>query len=73
VAPNDAALFYTLGWCYEFVAHSVSRRPRPGLDARELYDRAEAYLRRCLELNPEGKMLDDAKDLLSSIIKEDVE
>ncbi len=71
-APDDPSVYYTLGWCYEFVAHNVSRRPREGLDAQELYRQAEAYLRRCLELNPEGKMKDDAQDLLSSIIKEDV-
>jgi tetratricopeptide (TPR) repeat protein len=72
-APDDPSVYYTLGWCYEFVAHSVSRRPQPGLDATELYAKSESYLRRCLDLNPEGKMRDDAKDLLASIIKEDVE
>lgn len=68
-------MYYTLGWCYEFVAHQASLRTRRnpvGLDPQELYRKAEAYLRRCLELNPEGKMKDDARDLLSSIIKEDV-
>ena len=71
-APEDPAVYYTLGWCYEFAAHGVARRPRKGLDSQELYDKAEAYLRRCLELRPEGKLKDDAQDLLSSIIKEDV-
>ena len=71
-APDDPALFYTLGWCYEFVAHRVSRRPAPGLDPMELYQKAEQYLRYCLELKPEGKLRDDAADLLASIIKEDV-
>lgn len=71
-APRDAAIWYTLGWCYEFAAHGVARRARPGLDAQELYREAEAALRRCLDLNPEGKLKDDAQDLLSSIIKEDV-
>ena len=72
-APDDATLQYTLGWCCEFVAHRISRRPQPGLDPEELYQRAEAHLRRCLELNPDAKIRDDAKDLLASIIKEDVE
>jgi hypothetical protein len=71
-APDDPAVHYTLGWCYEFVAHAVSRRPRAGLDADDLYRKAEAALRRCLELHPDGKMKDDAQDLLASIIKEDV-
>ena len=73
-SPDDPSVHYTLGWCYEFVAHALSRRRQRGdLDPAELYTKAEASLRRCLELNPEGKMRDDAKDLLSSIIREDVE
>lgn len=72
-APDDPAISYTLGWCYEFVAHGVSRKPNRGLDPEELYAKAEQYLRRCLELKPEGKLKDDAQDLLSSIIREDVE
>lgn len=71
-APGDPAISYTLGWCYEFVAYRLSRRPQPGLDPQELYLKAEAYLRRCLELKPNGKLKDDAQDLLASIIKEDV-
>lgn len=71
-APDDPAIYYTLGWCYEFVAHRVSRRPTPDFNPDDLYGKAEAYLRRCLELNPEGKLKDDAEDLLSSIIREDV-
>jgi len=72
LAPDDPALQYTLGWCCEFVAHRVSRRPQPELDPDDLYERAERHLRRCLELHPNATMRDDAKDLLSSIIKEDV-
>ncbi len=72
LAPEDAAIAYTLGWCYEFVAHRVSRRAQPGLDPEQLYRKAEALLRRCLELHPDEGMRGDAKDLLSSIIKEDV-
>ena len=71
-APDDPAIYYTLGWCYELAAHGLSRRPRPGLDPNELYEKAEAYLRRCLDLDPRDKLKDDAEDLLSSIIKEDV-
>ncbi len=71
-APADATINYTLGWCYEFVAHRVARRPKSGLDSRELYGKAIASLRRCLELRPEDKLRDDAQDLLSSIIGEDV-
>ncbi len=73
LAPDDPAAHYTLGWCAEFVAHRVSRRPRPGIDPQALYQKAEQSLRRCLDLHPQGKLLDDAKDLLASIIREDVE
>ena len=66
-APEDPAIAYTLGWCYEFVAHRVSRRAQPGLDPQELYRKAKASLRRCLELNPSGKLKDDAEDLLFSV------
>lgn len=72
-APADPSIHYTAGWCNEFVAHRASRRPQPGLDPTELYARAEQQLRRCLALNPDGKMRDDAKDLLATILKEDVE
>ena len=80
-ALDDPALHYTLGWCYEFVAYRLARARRRtrggtaaggGLEPAELYHKAEASLRRCLELRPEAKLKDDAKDLLSSIIKEDV-
>jgi tetratricopeptide (TPR) repeat protein len=72
LAPDDPAVHYTLGWCYEFVAHRMKRRPQEGFDPQELYRKAEASLRRCLELHPEGKLKDDAQDLLASIIREDV-
>ena len=71
-APEDFSIAYTLGWCYEFVAYRVSRRAQPGLEPEQLYRKAEASLRRCLELNPDKGMRGDAEDLLSSIIKEDV-
>jgi tetratricopeptide (TPR) repeat protein len=71
-APDDPAAHYTLGWCAEFVAHRISRRRVEGLDPAALYAEAERELRRCLELNPEGKLRDDAADLLSSIIREDI-
>ena len=81
-AMEDPALHYTLGWCYEFVAYRITQRLRRsakggsasggGLEPAELYRKAEESLRRCLELRPEAKLKDDAKDLLSTIIKENV-
>ena len=72
LARSSSANHYTLGWCYEFVAHRVLRRSQRGLKPQELYRKAEAYLRRCLELDSDGRMRDDAEDLLSTITKEDV-
>jgi len=74
LAPDDPAVQYTLGWCYEFVAHRIARRREryPNLDPDELYRKAEQALRRCLELDPPGKLKGDAQDLLASIIHEDV-
>ena len=65
-------MFYSLGWCYEFAAHALKRRPPPGtpapdLDPKQLYDKAAASLRRCLELNPEEDMRGDAEKLLEVI------
>jgi tetratricopeptide (TPR) repeat protein len=74
LAPDDPAVQYTLGWCCEFVAYRLSKRPAGGdLEPQTLYRRAEQALRRCIELDPPGKLKDDARDLLSSIIREDVE
>ncbi len=68
LAPNDAGVFYSLGWCEEFAAYRIERgRGRSRYDAVELYGRAAGHLRRCLELDPEEKLRDDAQDLLEAI------
>ena len=72
-APDDPTIHYTVGWCCEFVSHALRRRPVAGLDADDLYRQAERQLRRCLELQPDDKIRDDAKDLLATILREDVE
>lgn len=69
--PDDAGIWYALGWCYEFAAHEVSRRPaRSTLDARELYERAAEGFHRCLALQPDGKLQGDAEDLLDHVENE---
>jgi hypothetical protein len=71
IRPEDAGTWYTLGWCYEFVAHEIARRPAGvELDARRMYERAAEGFRRCLALNPEGKLQGDAKDLLDHVENE---
>ena len=70
--PDDPGLWYALGWCAEFAAHESRRRPRPGgdIDAPALLERAADAFRRCLALNPEGKLADDAEDLLDHVENE---
>ncbi len=69
---DDAGLWYSLGWCYEFAAHEIKRRRPAGetLDVRDLYERAEAAFRRCLSIHPDGKLQGDAEDLLDHVENE---
>lgn len=67
--PDDAGMWYALGWCCEFAAHELSRRPPGGeqLAPRPLYERAAEAFRACLALHPDGKLQDDAEDLLDHV------
>ena len=68
LAPDDAGIVYGLGWCYEFVAYRLQKAPgEPYRDPIELYRLAAAMLQRCIDLNPEQGLRDDAADLLASI------
>ena len=67
LAPDDPAVNYTLGWCFEFVAYRLSRPGSGGQDSDEFFERAAKHLRRCLELNPEQGLKEDAEDLLAAI------
>ena len=68
LSPEDASVYYNLGWCYEFAAHHLSRRPgqkgTPEMEPNRLYAKAVEYMRRCLELNPEEEMRGDIQKLL---------
>ena len=66
--PNDAGLWYAHGWCYEFAAHELRRRPTASeLDPRGLFEVAAESFRRCLDLGADGKLADDAADLLDHV------
>ena len=68
LAPDDAGILYGLGWCYEFVAHRLERQPGPPYrDTTELYHLAADYLQRCIDLNPEQGLKDDAADLRDAV------
>jgi tetratricopeptide (TPR) repeat protein len=67
VAPGDPGVAYSLGWCYEFVAYRLEKLGRtPYRDPLELYELAVAELERCLTLDPEEKLREDAEDLLEA-------
>jgi tetratricopeptide (TPR) repeat protein len=68
LAPDDAGIVYGLGWSYEFVAYRLQKMPgQPYRDPIELYRLAAGMLQRCIDLNPEQGLRDDAADLLDSI------
>lgn len=68
LAPDDAGVAYSMGWCYEFVAYRLEKQAtKPYRDPIELYRLAAARLRHCIELEPEPGLKDDAADLLDSI------
>src|SRR5215207_3757960 len=67
VAPGDPGVAYSLGWCYEFVAYRLEKLGRtPYRDPLELYELAVGELERCLTLEPEEKLREDAEDLLEA-------
>ena len=70
---RDAGLWYSLGWLYEFAAHEIARRgggDDAALQPRALYERAAAAFRRCLSMQPDGKLQGDAEDLLDHVDNE---
>jgi tetratricopeptide (TPR) repeat protein len=68
VAPEDAGVQYSLGWCQEFVAYRLSKQStRPYRDPFELWAEAAASLQRCIDLDPEPGLKADAEDLLVSV------
>ncbi len=68
LAPDDAGVSYSLGWCYEFVAYRLEKGVvKPYRDPIALYRLAAERLRHCIELDPEPGLKEDAQDLLDSI------
>ena len=68
LAPDDAGVSYSLGWCYEFVAYRLEKQAtKPYRDPIELYRLAAGCLRHCIALEPEQGLKADAQDLLDSI------
>lgn len=71
IRPEDAGIWYAVGWCYEFAAHEIQRRATEvDLNVRTLYERAADAFRCCLGLHPDGKLVGDAEDLLDHVENE---
>lgn len=76
LCPEDAAIWYTLGWCREFAANALARpkggRVRAGdqpaaEDAATLYARAKQAMLHALTLDPEPGLRGDIEDILDVI------
>ena len=68
LAPDDAGIVYGLGWCYEFVAYRLEHASgTPYRDPTALYKLAAAKLQRCIDLDPERGLREDAEDLRAAI------
>ena len=68
LAPDDAGIVYGLGWSYEFVAYRLEHQSGPPYrDPTELYRLAAEKLQRCIDLNPEQGLREDAEDLRAAI------
>jgi tetratricopeptide (TPR) repeat protein len=71
LAPEDAAILYTAGWCHEYVANALDR-PRGKHQAvqqaaPELYAIARAYFLRALAAHPDDQMRGDIEDMLDVV------
>jgi len=67
--PRRPGALYSLGWCYEFVAYRLEKQPgRPYRDPAQLYELAAATLQRCIDLEPDPGLQDDAEKLRDTIL-----
>ncbi len=70
LAPGDPWVRFTLGWCYELIAHDwPAARPMPeGVPpVAELYRRAIAEFYAALEAGADAGLADDIKKLLDRL------
>jgi tetratricopeptide (TPR) repeat protein len=78
LAPHDAGIWFTLGWCQEYAANALGKpkgraRPREdarGLDAPTLYESAKRTMLHARTLHPDEALLGDIEDILDVIAKE---
>jgi len=71
LAPGDAAILYTAGWCHEYAANALERPRTPhqavNEDAETLYATAKAYFLRALNADPDDQLRGDIEDMLDVV------
>jgi tetratricopeptide (TPR) repeat protein len=71
LAPEDATILYTTGWCEEYVANALDRPRRPhqavAEDAPTLYVAARAHFLQALDANPDDQTKADIEDMLDVV------
>ncbi len=76
LAPRDAGIWFTLGWCQEFAANAIAhprgrgREDPRGLVPAELYAAAKRSMLHAHALDPEEGLRGDIEDILDVIAKE---
>jgi len=71
LAPGDAAILYTAGWCHEYTANALER-PRTrhqavAQNAKTLYATARDYFLRALHADPDDQLRGDIEDMLDVV------
>ena len=71
LAPEDATILYTTGWCEEYVANALERPRRPhqpvDQDAPALYAAARAHFLQALDADPDDQLKADIEDMLDVV------
>jgi tetratricopeptide (TPR) repeat protein len=71
LAPEDATILYTTGWCEEYVANALERpRHRHQVvdqDAGTLYSLARTHFLRALDVNTDPLLKGDIEDMLDVV------
>ncbi len=76
LAPADAGIWFTLGWCQEFAANALAhprgrgREDPRGLVPAELYAAAKRSMLQAHSLDPDEGLRGDIEDILDVIAKE---
>lgn len=71
LAPDDATILYTTGWCEEYVANALERPRRRHQAVEEgaaaLYAAARGHFLRALAADPDDQLRGDIEDMLDVV------